>query len=161
MNPDADPVVINTGPLILLGKIDALDIVGKLPIRFVSPPAVREELDSGVAAGHLAINPPWLEIRALRSPVSPMVEMSLDRGEAEVIQLALDYGIRDVCLDDLRGRGMARAVGLRVTGLLGLLALAKLLGVIPRLAPLTEELLRSGGRYSPKLIRKFLSEYGE
>lgn len=161
MNGEPEIVVINTGPLILLGKIGALDIPGRLPITFVSPPAVRDELDSGTEAGHLRINPPWLAIRNLRSPVSPMVGMALDRGEAEVIQLALDCGIQDVCLDDLHGRKMAKAIGLRVTGLLGVLARAKLLGVIPRLAPLTERLVEAGGRYSPALIRSFLAAHGE
>lgn len=161
MNTEPEIIVINTGPLILLGKIGALDIAGRLPVSFISPPGVREELDNGVEEGHPEVNPPWLEIRKLRSSVSPIVEMSLDRGEAEVIQLALDYGIRDVCLDDLRGRRMAKAVGLRVSGLLGLLARAKLLGIIPRLAPLTEKLLKAGGRYSTRLIKMFLSEYGE
>lgn len=161
MNTETEIVVINTGPLILLGKIDALDIVGQLPISFISPSGVQEELNNGTEAGYLKINPSWLEIRNLRSSVSPIVEMTLDRGEAEVIQLALDYGIRDVCLDDLRGRNMAKAIGLRVTGLLGLLARAKLLGIIPQLTPLTEKLLKAGGRYSSKLIRTFLQKYGE
>jgi predicted nucleic acid-binding protein len=161
MKAEPEVIVINTGPLILLGKIKALDIAGALPVSFVSPPAVRCELDNGTEAGHLRIAPSWLEIRYLRSPISPVVEMSLDRGEAEVIQLALDYGIEDVCIDDLRGRNMAKAIGLRVSGLLGLLARAKLLGIIPQLAPLTERLLKAGGRYSPKLIRTFLTKYGE
>ena len=161
MNQRTEIIVIDTGPLILLGKIDALAIAGQLPVSFVSPPGVREELEQGIPAGHPAIAPPWLEIRRLRSPVSTGIRDSLDRGEAEVIQLALDYGIQDVCLDDRRGRSMAKAVGLRVVGLLGLLARAKLLGLVPRLAPLTERLLKAGGRYSPALIRTFLSEYGE
>ena len=161
MKAEPEVIVINTGPLILLGKIKALDIAGQLPVSFVSPPAVREELDNGTESGHLQINPAWLEIRNLRSPVSPVVEMSLDRGEAEVIQLALDDNIPDVCIDDLRGRTMAKAVGLQVSGLLGLLARAKLLGIIPQLTPLTERLLKAGGRYSPVLIRTFLAKYGE
>ncbi len=161
MTAGREIIVINTGPLILLGKIDALDIVGRLPVSFVSPPAVQEELENGIEAGHRKIDPRWLEIRTLRSVVSPLVAISLDRGEAEVIQLALDYGIQDVCLDDLRGRNMAKAIGLQVTGLLGLLARAKLLGIIPRLAPLTEQLLKVGGRYSPVLIQTFLAKFGE
>jgi predicted nucleic acid-binding protein len=158
---DNEHMVVNTGPLILLGKIGALDIAGQLPVSFISPPAVCAELASGVGLGYLKIDPPWLEIRKLRSPVSPIAEASLDRGEAEVIQLALDYGIRDVCLDDLRGRKMAKVVGLNVTGLLGLLARAKLIGIIPLLKPFTDRLMEVGGRYSPGLIQNFLLKYGE
>lgn len=154
-------VVINTGPLILLGKIDALDIVGQLPASFISPPAVRTELDNGVESGYIKIEPTWLEIRQLRSTISPIVEQALDRGEAEVIQLAIDYNIRDVCLDDLRGRKMAKAIGLNVTGSLGLLARAKQLGIVSQLTPLTERLIKVGGRYSPKVIQTFLAKLGE
>lgn len=158
---DKETIVINTGPLILLGKIGALDIAGQLPISFVAPVAVREELDAGVEEGYQKVDPPWLEIRELRYPVSPVARMSLDWGEAEVIQLALDYGIPDVCLDDLRGRKMAKATGLKVTGLLGLLGRAKRLGLVPALTPLTDRLIEVGGRYSQKVIRNFLAGFGE
>lgn len=154
-------VVINTGPLILLGKISALDIAGSLPVDFVSPPAVKAELLAGKLLGRPMIDPPWLEFRKLSSTVSPLIEFSLDRGEAEVIQLALDYGILDVCLDDLRGRKLARAMGLNVTGLLGLLGRAKELGLINRVKPLVDRLVEVGGRYSSKVIHKFLTEFGE
>ncbi len=53
-------IVINSGPLILLDRIDALDILGGLPYRFLCPPAVRMELDAGKALGRRAIAPAWL-----------------------------------------------------------------------------------------------------
>ena len=156
-----DRIVINTGPLILLGKIDALEVVGKLPFQFVCPPAVRAELDDGVSDGKDAVAPVWLKVVELSAPLSPMVEMSLDRGEAEVIQLAMENGIATVCIDDLRGRKIAEMCGLTVTGVLGLLGRAKHLGLIHRLRPLTDVLLQKGGRYSPKLLHEFLTDFGE
>ena len=158
---DNDIIVINTGPLILLDKLNALDVAERLPVTFVSPPAVREELIAGTSSGHIKVDPPWLEIRKLRSPISPLADFSLDRGEAEVIQLALDYSIPDVCLDDLRGRKLAKALGLNVTGLLGLLGRARNLGIVHRLTPLTDRLVEVGGRYSTRVIRDFLAEFGE
>lgn len=157
----SDVIVINTGPLILLDKIGALEIAGQLPCSFICPPAVRAELDAGVVKGGAAIEPHWLTIKPLVSPLSPLVDVSLDRGEAEVIQLALDNNISRVCIDDLRGRRIAKVMGLRVTGLLGILAWAKRLGLIARLKPYSDKLLRGGGYYSQTLIRGILKEMGE
>ncbi len=90
-----------------------------------------------------------------------MMVQFLDRGEAEVIQLALDHNIRHVCLDDLRGRKVAQATGLKVMGLLAILARAKTLGIIPKLKPFTDKLLVAGAWYSPRLIAGVLAEIGE
>jgi predicted nucleic acid-binding protein len=114
-------IVINTGPLIALMRMQALDIPGKLDLVFVAPEEVRRELDEGAKAGHPPVIAPWIHYRPLQSPLPPLVTSVLDAGEAAVIQLAMDGGIAQVCIDELKGRRMARAVGLEVTGALGLL----------------------------------------
>ncbi len=158
---EIDTIVINSGPLILLNRIQETAILGKMPYRFICPPAVRNELDDGVHLGYTMVAPEWLKVRQLSSPVSPIMVQFLDRGEAEVIQLALDHNIRHVCLDDLRGRKVAHATGLKVMGLLAILARAKKLGIIPRLKPLSDKLLVAGAWYSSKLIAEVLAEVGE
>jgi len=45
-------LVIDTGPLITLSRIDCLDVMGRLPFEFLCPDAVRRELDEGEAAGY-------------------------------------------------------------------------------------------------------------
>lgn len=47
----AEPIVIDTGPLITLDRMGALDIPGKLPLDFLCPAEVRRELDEGRRAG--------------------------------------------------------------------------------------------------------------
>ncbi len=156
-----EAIVINTGPLILLDKIEALDVFRRLPITFICPPAVRREIDAGAHRSRTAITPNWLSVKSLKSPLPAFGDASIDLGEAEVIQLALETGIAWVCLDDLRGRNAAKRQGLHVIGLLGLLAWAKELGIIPRLRPYTEKLIAEGARYSPKLIADILATVGE
>jgi len=156
-----EPIAVNTGPLILLDKAGALDVIAFLDFQFVCPPAVRVEINAGTAKGYPAINPPWLLVVALKNPVSLMAQATLDLGEAEVIQLALENGYKYVCLDDLRGRRIAQAAGLRVTGALGLLALAKSKGVIPAIKPYTDRLLQAGAWYSPQLIKRVLEGVNE
>jgi predicted nucleic acid-binding protein len=156
-----ETIVINTGPLILLDKIEALDLFGKLPARFVCPSAVRQELDAGLHRSRTAIVPDWLSVESLKYPLSTFVDLSIDLGEAEVIQLALERNVSWVCLDDLRGRKVAKRQGLNVIGLLGLLAWAKELRIIPHLRPYAERLVTEGGRYSPKLLSGMLATVGE
>lgn len=48
----AERIVINTGPLIALARMDALDVPGQLPYEFICPRQVREELDDGASLGY-------------------------------------------------------------------------------------------------------------
>jgi len=153
-----EPLVIDTGPLILLAKIDALSLLSELPYRFIAPQEVMDELAAGVAVGHPAVECPDLEVVKLVSPIPPLIRATLDEGEAAVIQLALEQRWKCVCLDELRGRRMAKAVGLEVVGVLGLLGRAKRDGLIPALAPFTERLVAVGARYHPDLLARMIRE---
>lgn len=93
-------VVVNTGPLITLERMGALDIPGKLPFSFICPKEVRNELDKGQRAGYLQIAPHWLKTQSLSGPLSPLAVSALDEGEAAVIQLALELMIGRVCIDE-------------------------------------------------------------
>lgn len=157
----AEFLVINTGPLILLEKAGALDLAARLPYQIVCPTAVRAELDAGATKGYPAVNPEWLSVVPLKTALSPLAKATLDEGEASVIQLALECGYRCVCLDDLRGRRIAAASGLQVTGVLGLLALAKKTGLIPAIKPYCDRLLERGAWYSPHVIQRVLAGVGE
>jgi predicted nucleic acid-binding protein len=107
-------LVINTGPLIALARMDALDVIDQLPLEFSCPREVREELDADAAQGYAVVSPAWLTVVPLASPLSPITVASLDTGEAAVIQLALEQGIARVCIDEAKGRRAALAVGLQV-----------------------------------------------
>ena len=117
--------MINTGPLIALMRIQALDLPAKLDLEFLAPEQVLHELEQGAQAGHPPVRTDWLTYHQLEAPLTPMVTSVLDAGEAAVIQLALEQNIVRVCIDELKGRRMALAVGLKVTGVLGLLGKAK------------------------------------
>jgi hypothetical protein len=45
-------IVINTGPLIALGKMQAFSVIEQLPYEFCCPPQVETELLNGAALGH-------------------------------------------------------------------------------------------------------------
>lgn len=156
-----EDLVINTGPLIALGRIDAFDLIGQLPIRFSTPRQVADEIEAGARLGHPVLVPPWVTIHSLSGAVLPLGQHVLDAGEAAVIQLALERKISDVCIDEWRGRRAALSIGLRVTGSLGLLGRAKCVGLIPAVRPWVEKLGAAGIYYHPELLAGFLSGMGE
>jgi uncharacterized protein len=157
----ADRIVINTGPLIAFARADSLDVLRQLPIQFVCPSEVEEEIRAGAALGHSVVIPPWLTVVAAGKPLDPVALAALDPGEAAVIHIALEQGIRRVCMDDRKGRRAALAVGLEIVGSLGLLARAKQLGIISAVRPLVDRLSSEGAWYDPELLRRFFQAIGE
>lgn len=90
-----------------------------------------------------------------------MLMATLDEGEAETLVLATELGIAKVFVDDLRGRKIARSLGLQAVGVAGFLLFAKKKGEISAVRPLLLQLLQKGFRLSNKLINTVLEEAGE
>ncbi len=157
----SERIVINTGPLVSLARIGCLEILSGLPYEFFCPEQVRRELEEGEAAGHPRIAPEGVRVVNLAKPLSRVSLAALDPGEAAVIQLATERGISLVAIDEWKGRRAALAAGLSVTGSLGLLAKAKMLGLVPNLKPLLEKAIAEGIRYHPDLVRSILEAVGE
>jgi len=156
-----ESIVVNAGPLIALARAGAIDIVGPLPITYVCALPVRTELDEGARSGYLDIQVPWLEVVPLTTPVDSVAMATLDAGEAAVIQLARERSIEWVCIDDRKGRTAALAVGLRVTGSLGLLVRARTVGLVPAIRPFIERAMNDGVWYDPELTHRVLTDLGE
>ncbi len=154
-------IVLDTGPIVALARADALDVVGKLAIEFVAPIAVRDELDEGARQGHPTLAVAWVRFVTLAAPISPVALAELDQGEAAAIQLALEQQIGIVGIDERRGRRAAAAVGLRVTGTLGLLGRAKVHGIVPSVRPYVDRMHASSVWFDEELVRHFLASLGE
>lgn len=157
----SERIVINTGPLIAIARGGVVDEIGKLGLDIISPLEVNHELQQGRAMGHRIVEMPWVRWMKLAQPPSPIVVASLDVGEAAVLQLALDEGVRVVCIDERKGRRQAMAVGLAVTGTLGFLIKAKAKGVLGAVRPVVERMAQQGIYFDPQLIRRVLLEIGE
>lgn len=154
-------IVINASPIIALGKMGLLDLVRRLPIELITPTQVRQEVETGIKAGHQIEFPDWIEVRNLRSGLDPILFGRLDSGEAAVIRLALEIECKTVCLDELKGRRIAKEMGLMVTGSLGILGRARALGLVDEVRPLVMAAIDSGIYYDDRLLERFLREIGE
>ena len=154
-------IVINTGPLIALGKMQAFNVVEQLPYEFCCPPQVESELLTGTALGHPVIRPVWVTVLPLQTPLTPFASIALDDGEAAVIQLALEQQLNRVCIDETKGRRAALSVGLQVVGSLGLLGKAKAAGLIAAVRPFVAQAQQLGLHYDANLVAAFLQALGE
>lgn len=118
-------IVINTGPLIaLIAALGDLTILQKMYNKVVVPYEVSQEI---LAKGkeHFDANiftlDNWLDKREKAIKIEPFLNNSLDKGEAAVIQTAINDGIKTVCIDEAVGRRIARLNNLHLTGSLGII----------------------------------------
>lgn len=156
-----EKIVINASPLIALGQMQIFDVVSQLPFEFICPPQIEAEIIAGYAKGLPVSFPNWVNVVSLAAPLSLLSVATLDEGEAAVIQLALEQEIEIVCIDDLKGRRAAVAVGLKIVGSLGLLGRAKTLGLISAARPFIELAQTKGIYYHPALVEEFLTALNE
>ena len=86
-------VVINTAPLIALtAALGNLDVLNALYARVVVPYEVAEEIRAGgkdVFGLDVFEKASWLDIKSIPITLQPYLKNQLDRGEASVIQTAL------------------------------------------------------------------------
>lgn len=151
-------IVTNTTPLIALAVgLGNLDILRSLYSRVVVPLEVAEELHgAGIeAAGVSAFEQAnWLERLDKPSAITPYLGNTLDRGEASVIQTALDLNIHLVCIDETVGRRVARLSGLTLTGSIGVLIKARQQGY-PVSMPLVINRMREHGVWLSEEVVRF------
>jgi predicted nucleic acid-binding protein len=128
--------------------------------RILIQPAVDAEVFGASRRASLP-RPDWIRLGRLNASERLAASAwSLDPGESEAIALALKRRALLV-IDEKRGRGIAQQLGLRITGTLGVLLVAKSQGLIEHLAPLREPLLAAGFRVSDRLWNEVVTLAGE
>jgi predicted nucleic acid-binding protein len=119
-------VVSDASPIISLSRVARLDLLRDLFGMVLLPPAVAREIEAGNGGKAMLGAAPWLEVRAvLDLERVRSLEQSLDAGEASAIVLALEIGAHQLLMDERRGREVAKAAGLNVTGLVGVALMGK------------------------------------
>ena len=162
MATSARIVVADAGPLIALGRLDALHLLPKLFFEIQVTATVLTECSARpdfIDAQRIerAVQLGWLK------PCGGQFEGQkgrLDDGEASAITRALDIDA-GLLLDDRAAVVYARSLGLKVIGTLGVLVLAKRKALIGSVSPLISQ-LRVGGHYlGPSAIQAALHAAGE
>ena len=127
-------VVSDSSPLRCLWALSLLHLLPRLFDRILIPPAVGRELAMPLST--LPAIPleqvDWLEVVAPKDgPVLSMLRSLLDPGEAEALALAIEVGADRLLIDERTGRAIAAEMHVAVTGVAGILMVARDAGMIP------------------------------
>ncbi len=159
------PVVSNTSPVLNLAIIDQLVLLREQFGEIWVPPAVLKELRPeedlpGASAMREAREAGWLRIEEVQDqPAVQLLRRDLDQGEAEVIALALQVKAEWTLLDERDARRVAKSLGLKVTGVLGILLRAQQEGKLPSLQTAMEQLREKAGfRIGAELFANLVRE---
>jgi len=147
-------IVSDTSCLILLDKIDELELLKKLFGQITVTHEIASEFRKEL--------PEWFKIE---SPINvvyqKILEASLDRGEASAIAFAIEQSDCLLIIDDYKGRKFAEQLGIKITGTLGVIVLAKLNGYINSVKPLLAKIKATDFRLEPDLEKSILKNSGE
>ena len=155
MPEEKDPnIIIDASSLIALYKLGLIDILKDLYASINAPGAVLSEW------GHDL--PHWIRIMPLDNiDKANDFRKHLGDGESEVIALGIEKKNYVLVLDDLKARQTAQKLGLKITGLLGILVKAKKRNKISKVRPLLKILDKVDFRISNKLKNEILIMAGE
>jgi len=159
-------VVSDASPLISLGAVGRIELIRQLFGEISIPVAVLHEITVAGLERPGAVDvqaADWIVSRTVENDFLPRaLEGELDRGEAEVIALAVELRADLVLMDERRGRRVASRFELKILGVLGILVDAKRKGLLLKIEPVLEDLhTRAGFRVSRALYRRALEEAGE
>ena len=158
-------IVADAGPLIALGRIDALALLSEVATRVLVPTVVEAEcLHDRTKPGIAPIETAFAEGLLQPQPESPNVSSTplpgLGLGESVAIELAEMLGL-PLLIDERLGRRIATQRGVRVIGTLAVLVLARRRGRIAALSPVLSQLAENGYFVSEALIDSALRSVGE
>lgn len=151
--------IFDTSPLCYLVLIDEVSIAPRLFESILIPSAVEQELSHSGAPKSvrncITAPPTWLQVQDSRAKRPFPEALSLDAGEREAIWLAQELPSDWLVIDEQAARRVARDLGLKVTGLVGLLAKAQQLGLLD-LPAAVRRLRETSFHIAPKILRDLL-----
>jgi uncharacterized protein len=162
------PVISNTSPLLNLAIVDHLFLLPQQFGQIYIPVAVFTELKinenlPGSSALDTAINDGWLVTQPVKNlALVNLLRRDLHQGESEAIALAIELAADKILLDEKEARQAARALGLSITGILGILLRGWREGTIPSIKTVAERLQQEANFWiAPTLLTQMLEESGE
>jgi predicted nucleic acid-binding protein len=155
-------VVSDTSPIHYLLMIDQVEVLPKLYGRVIIPEVVRDEM---LAAGAplslkrwIQQSPDWIDVGVVELSSNPDL-IRLDPGERAAIQLALQIQADLLIVDDKPARQAATGLGIKITGLLGILDEAATLGELGLSITVNRLLYETNFRASSSLIQSLLKKH--
>jgi predicted nucleic acid-binding protein len=168
-------IVSDTSPLSNLAIVGYLSLLQQIYNKVIIPQGVAEELKNASDEENLiaeVLSLDWIEVVPAKNLELISIlrnNHNLDRGEAEAIAslaignaLALELNADELLIDERLGRREATRLGLPITGVLGILLVAKHRRLIPAVQPVMDALMNQAGfRVSNQLYAAILKAADE
>lgn len=160
-------IVADTTPIISLVKIGMLELLNSMYGEVIIPEAVFNELISNPSMSNEADiikKSSFLKINKIENEFAVKLlqkQLNLGAGESEAIVLADTLKADLLVIDERKARGIAKSMGINITGTLGILVDAKRKNRIEKLKPLLDGLINSNIRISEKLYNDVLELVNE
>lgn len=146
-------IVSDTSCLILFYKIGEFDLLKKVFGKLQITKTVQKEFNQSI--------PDWIEIVEPNTDLQKGLISNLDKGEASAIALASEHDNSLLIIDEIKGRKVAKEMGISVTGSLGVLIAAKNRGHIQNVKPFIDKIQQTTFRISKELIERLLENVNE
>jgi len=162
-------IISDASVLICLGAAQQLHLLREFYQEIIVPDAVWREVTgaavsrAGAKESLQARQQGWLKVQTPGNrPLVASLQTMLGSGEAEAIALAAELHASLLLIDESDGRKQARALGLVVTGTLGVLLLGKQRGKVSALKPVLDALIQQHSfRLARSLYEQILQQAGE
>ncbi len=156
-------VVSDTSPISNLLQIGETDLLRLLFRKVVVPDEVFAEICKIESHKEFLTKQDWIETATLSDKnLKNRLMKNLDGGEAEAIALAVELKADYLLMDETKGRQTAENLGIKVTGILGVLIKAKEEGLIVEVKSYLQRLVNDAGFWlNPKVIEKILEMVNE
>jgi uncharacterized protein len=159
-------IVSNTSPISNLLIVGQFELIGQIYRQVVIPPTVDREVRALQSFGidlALYTSATWLSVEIpINVSLVDSLKNELDDGEAEAIAFALQLKTDRFLIDERLGRLVAVRYGLKITGILGILKTAKMLGFVPTIKPILDDLVQLAGFWVDRVLyEQVLKDVGE
>ena len=147
-------IVSDSTALIILFDLDRVELLENLFEVVYITPIVSEE----ISAKYTIILPPFIKVQKLKDDaLFDTLKRLLDLGESEAIALAKEKNL-SIMIDEKKGRKIAKGMGLKVIGLLGLVYLNVQKGFLTKneASAFMESAIAHGYRISRKMLAEVL-----
>lgn len=142
-------IISDTSTLIIFQKIDEMNLLFSIYGELLTTSEVAYEFGD--------VLPDWIKIEAAKDKkYQDFLSTQVDLGEASAIALATEFEDALLLLDDLKARKLAKRMGFKISGALGVIHKAKELLIIERVKPIINKLILTDFRISENIIKDFL-----
>ncbi len=142
-------ILTDTSPLILFDKIGELNLLHKVYGELKITPEIQKEYGKPL--------PDWCKVTPVKDKkYQNLLETQVDEGEASVLALAMETEDVLLLLDDLKARKLAKQLGFKITGTLGVIHKAKELNIIKKVKPILDKLETTNFRIADHIIQEIL-----